>query len=130
MKRIQEKVKDIVEVRQYESLHDFMADPGRTLANYHFTDATSELMAKWLDRIAQVRTGSGGAYALAGYRGVGKSHFLASLTAIASRPELRSRIADPHVTASVERLTRRHYPAAYVRRGTGATLVDELRSAL
>ena len=130
MKRIQEKVKDIVEVRQYESLHDFMADPGRTLANYHFTDATSELMAKWLDRIAQVRTGSGGAYALAGYRGVGKSHFLASLTAVASRPELRSRIADPHVTASVERLTRRHYPAAYVRRGTGATLVDELRSAL
>jgi hypothetical protein len=32
MKRIQEKVKDIVEVRAYESLLDYTANPAQTLA--------------------------------------------------------------------------------------------------
>ena len=55
MKRIQEKVKDIVEVRPYNSIRDFTADPAETLLNYHFTDATADLMAKWLDGIASVQ---------------------------------------------------------------------------
>ena len=82
MKRIQEKVKDIVEVRPYNSIRDFTADPAETLLNYHFTDATADLMAKWLDGIASVQGGKGTAFALAGYRGVGKSHFLAALRAL------------------------------------------------
>lgn len=130
MKRIQEKVKDIVEVRAFESLRDFTNDPVSTLAGYHFTDATSELMAKWLDKVAGVQGGNGSAYALAGYRGVGKSHFLATLGAIVAKPELRSRITDNHVGASAQRLLRRHYPVAYVRRGTFDTLLEELQFAV
>jgi hypothetical protein len=130
VKRIQEKVKDIVEIRPYESIREFTDNPERTLAAYHFTDATSELASKWIDKIAGVQGGNGVACALAGYRGVGKSHFLATLGAIASMPELRTKIVDPHVAASAQRLLRRHYPIAYVRRGTSDTLLDELRAAI
>ena len=79
MKRIYEKVKDLVEVREYKSLQEFTSEPQQTLAGYHFTDLTADLMTKYIDRIAAVQTGEGGAaQALAGYRGVGKSHFLKS----------------------------------------------------
>ena len=117
MTRIEEKVKDIVEVRIHKNLRDFSADPAETVAGYYFTDGTSELMAKWLDKVASVQPDAGAAFALAGYRGVGKSHFLATLGALVSHPELRSRVLDPHVAAGAHRLTRRHYPVTYVRRG-------------
>lgn len=130
MKRIEEKVKDIVQVRSYENLVDFTADPVRTFENYHFTDVTAELMAKWIDGISGLRDGKGLSLALAGYRGVGKSHFLATLGAIVAQPELRQRISDSHVAASAQRLMRRHYPLAYVRRGTAETLMDELKTAI
>lgn len=130
MKRIQEKVKDLIEVRSYKSLLDFISDPAQTLSIYHFTDITSDLMAKCLDKIAAVQPGHGAAAALAGYRGVGKSHFLATLGAIVSHPELRSRVADAHVAASVQRLKRSRYPVAYVRRGTHDTLYAELKDGI
>ncbi len=130
MKRIQEKVKDLIEVRPYKILQDFIADPAQTLAAYHFTDVTSDLMAKWLDRIAAVESQNGAAFALAGYRGVGKSHFLATLGAIVSHAELRSRVTDTHVAASAQRLKRMRYTVAYVRRGTHATLLEELKAAI
>lgn len=130
MKRINEKVKDLVDVRSYKSLLDFFSDPTATLAAYHFTDATSDMMSKWLDRIAEVEPDSGRAMALAGYRGVGKSHFLATLAAIVSMPEVRSRISDQHVSISTQRLKRKRYPVAFVRRGTHASLLEELKSAL
>lgn len=130
MNRINEKVKDIVEVRDFRSLQDFIADPAQTLSNYHFTDVTSDLMAKWLDKVANAQVESGVAFALAGYRGVGKSHFLAALGAIVANPELRSRVTDSHVSASTQVLKRRHYPVAYVRRGSHATLLDELKDAI
>ncbi len=114
MKRIQDKVKDIVEVRPFRSIRDFTADPAETLSNYHFTDATADLMAKWLDGIAAVQPGQGAAFALAGYRGVGKSHFLATLGALAASPELRGRIAESHVEFSAQRLQRRHYPVSHL----------------
>ncbi len=130
MKRIQEKVKDIIEVRNYKTLHDFISDPPQTLAAYHFTDFTSDLMAKWLDKVSAIHDKTGAASALAGYRGVGKSHFLATLGAIISNLELRSRVTDPHVAASAQRLKRVRYTIAYVRRGTHETLVEELREAI
>ncbi len=130
MKRIQEKVKDIVEVRRYESLKDFTADPAATLKNYFFTDLTADLMSKWLQAVTRVSPEGGSAFALAGYRGVGKSHLLATLGAIISQPELRSRISDPLVSSSAQDLLRRHYPVVYVRRGTGETLLDELTAAI
>lgn len=130
MKRIQEKVKDLVEVRPYRSLNDFLVEPAETLAAYHFTDQTSEMMAKWLDKVADVQPQNGAAKALAGYRGVGKSHFLATLGAIVSQPELRSRVTDSLVAASAQRLKRRRHPVAFVRRGTHATLLEELKDAL
>jgi len=130
MRRIQEKVKDLIEVRSYKSLLDFISDPAQTVSIYHFTDITSDLMAKCLDKIAEVQTESGGAAALAGYRGVGKSHFLATLGAIVSHPELRSRVTDTHVAASIQRLKRSRYSVAYVRRGTNDTLFDELKDGI
>lgn len=130
MKRINEKVKDLVEVRAYKSLSDFFTDPNDTLAAYHFTDATSDMMSKWLDRIAEVDHENGRAMALAGYRGVGKSHFLAALSAVLALPELRSRIADQHVSVSTQRLKRRRYPVAFVRRGTRPTLLEEIKDAI
>ena len=130
MKRVVEKVKDIVEICPFTYLHDFAADPGLTLAGYHFTDITADLMSKWIDRIAAVRSGQGAACALAGFRGVGKSHFISALAAIVARPELRSRISDPHVASSAERLSRRHGPVAFIRRGSGTSLLDELKRAV
>jgi len=130
MKRLEEKVRDIVEVRPFPHLTDFAADPVSTLAGYHFTDITSDLMGKWLDRFASVRPQGGAAVALAGFRGVGKSHFLATLGAIIAQPELRQKISDLHVAASSERLGRRHAPVVFVRRGAGATLFQEFKSAL
>jgi hypothetical protein len=130
MNQIQDKVKDLVEVRSNHLLEDFIANLAETLGGYYFTDITSDLMSKWLDRVVVMPTGSGNAYALAGYRGVGKSHFLAVFGAILSQPELRAKIKDSHVYASAERLIRRHYPVAYVRRGTKDTLAEELRQAV
>ena len=130
MKRINEKVKDLVEVRSYKSLSDYLANPADTLDAYHFTDDTSEMMSKWLDKISEVDDENGQAMALAGYRGVGKSHFLATLAAIVAQPELRSKISDQHISASTQRLKRRRYPVAFVRRGIYATLVAELKEAI
>lgn len=130
MNQIQEKIKDLVEVRSNEQLADFLADLSQTLSGYYFTDITSDLMAKWIDRVVVMPTGSGNAYALAGYRGVGKSHFLAAFGAILSQPDLRAKLKDSHVFASAERLIRRHYPVVNVRRGTAETLMDELRTAV
>lgn len=130
MNSIKEKVKDIVEVRAHKSLCDFSADPAETVEGYYFTDGTSDLMAKWLDKVASVQPDEGAAFALAGYRGVGKSHFLATLGALASHPELRSRVLDPHVAAGAHRLTRRHYPVTFVRRGLHESLFDEFSDAL
>lgn len=130
MKRIQDKVKDIVEVRPFRSIRDFTADPAETLSNYYFTDATADLMAKWLDGISSVQSGRGVTYALAGYRGVGKSHFLATLGGLVSSPDLRGRVSETHVEFSAQRLQRRHYPVSHLRRGTHATLLEELRAAV
>lgn len=130
MKRIQEKVKDLVEARNYKSLRDFISEPSQTLAAYHFTDVTADMMAKWLDKVMEVQPQNGAAKALAGYRGVGKSHFLATLGAMVLHPELRSRIAEPHVLASAQRLKRRRHPVAYVRRGTHNTLFEEIKDAI
>src|SRR5262249_32448931 len=97
MNQIQDKVKDLVEGRSNQHLEDFVADLAQTLSGYYFTDITSDLMSKWIDRVVVMPTGSGNAYALAGYRGVGKSHFLAVFGAILSQPELRAKLKDSHV---------------------------------
>jgi hypothetical protein len=130
MKRIQEKVKDLVEVRAYKNLHDFISDPAQTLAGYHFTDITADMMSKWLDAVSDVAEQNGAAKALAGYRGVGKSHFLATLGAIVANPELRSRVTQSLVAASAQRLKRRRHPVAYVRRGLFPTLLEELKEGV
>ncbi len=130
MKRIQEKVKDLIEVHSYKPLPDFYSEPAETVTTYYFTDATSDLMSKWIDRIVSLPAGAGAANALAGYRGVGKSHFLAAFGMLVANPELRSRITDSHVSASIQQLKRRHYPIASVRRGSHETLLEELQNAI
>lgn len=130
MKRIQEKIKDLVEVRIFSSLQDFTSDPAQTVSAYHFTDATSEMMAKWIDSVANLQIQTSATKALAGYRGVGKSHFLATFGAIVSHPELRTKVAESHVAASAQQLKRRRYPVAFVRRGTHETLLEEIKDAI
>ncbi|MDM7921119.1 MAG: ATP-binding protein [Pyrinomonadaceae bacterium] len=130
MKRFDEKVKDIVEVRPFAGMIDFTSSPEATMAGYYFTDGTSALMAKWLDHAARISEQSGAALALAGYRGVGKSHFLAVFGAILAKPELRSKITDSHVSAGMQTLMRRRYPVIQVRRGSKPTLFEEFYDAL
>lgn len=130
MNRIPEKVKDIVEVRTHVGLTNFAADPLRTLSGYHFTDVTADLMAKWLTRMLAVSSSHGVSLALAGFRGVGKSHFLAAFGTILSHPELRSRISDPLVSSTAHSVARRSFPVAYVRRGLQKSLFHELKEAL
>jgi len=129
MSKIPEKVKDIVELRPYSSIEDFLRDPAITLANYHFSDITSELIVKWFDAIGSDGR-SGSCRALAGFRGVGKSHFLAMVSTIAAYPELRSKLDDSYVAAAAQRLPRRHYPVVNVRRGRKESLVEELVEAV
>ncbi|HZG54495.1 MAG TPA: hypothetical protein VEZ40_20505, partial [Pyrinomonadaceae bacterium] len=72
----------------------------------------------------------GAAHALAGMRGVGKSHTLATfgaLVAAAARPH--TQITDAHVASSTRRLANRRHQLVRVARGTRATLRDELVEA-
>ena len=130
MNRIPEKVKDIVEVRTHAGLTNFATDPLRTLSGYHFTDVTADLMSKWLIKVLSVNSTHGASLALAGFRGVGKSHFLAAFGTILSHPELRSRISDPLVSSTAHSIVRRSFPVAYVRRGLQKSLFLELKDAI
>ena len=110
MKRIQEKVKDLIDVRPYKILQDFIADPAQTLAVYHFTDVTSDLMAKWLDKIV-----GGG---VSKRRGVcswqvtaasAKVIFWRRSARLFLTPNCVPRMSDTHVAASAQRLKRTRY---------------------
>ncbi|HZH89331.1 MAG TPA: hypothetical protein VEX70_01800 [Pyrinomonadaceae bacterium] len=130
MKRTQDKIKDLVEPQEFDDVRDFAAEPARALAAYRFTDATSDLLARWLDALAALSHERGAAHALAGMRGVGKSHTLATfgaLVAAAERPQ--TQIADAHVASSARRLSNRRYQLVRVARGTRPTLRDELVEA-
>ncbi|HEV7844370.1 MAG TPA: hypothetical protein VGO69_11785, partial [Pyrinomonadaceae bacterium] len=129
MKRTQEKIKDFVEPQAFDSVQDYADNPARALSAYRFTDATSDLVARWLDALADLPRGRGAARALAGLRGVGKSHTLAAFAALASMPELRSTVADAHVATSARRLLNRRYMVARVERGTRETLLEEVGAA-
>ncbi|HEY0384833.1 MAG TPA: hypothetical protein VGC64_02425, partial [Pyrinomonadaceae bacterium] len=109
---------------------NYASDPPRALAAYHFTDVTSDLLARWLDALADLPRTRGAARALAGLRGVGKSHTLAVFGALASHPELRNHLTDAHVGTSARRLLSRRYVVAQVERGTRPTLMEEIRVAL
>jgi len=126
MKRPQEKIKDLVELQVFDEVQNVAADPVRAVAAYRFTDVTSDLIARWLDALADQPRGRGTALALAGSRGVGKSHTLAVFGALVAVPELRSTITEPHVATSARRLMSRRYLAVRVERGTRPTLTEEL----
>nr|AUN37204.1 hypothetical protein [uncultured bacterium] len=130
MKRFEDKIKDLVEIREFPHLSDFLADQAAAVAGYRFTDITSDLLAKWIDRLAQAKPGETMPTALAGYRGAGKSHFLAVLTALLTQPELRRQLRDEHVASALGQLSRRRFTVAFVRRGTGASLMEEFRFAI
>jgi hypothetical protein len=130
MKRTQDKIKDLVEPQEFDDVRDFAAEPARALAAYRFTDATSDLLARWLDALADLPRGRGAAHALAGMRGVGKSHTLATFGALivsAERPH--TQITDAHVASSARRLANRRHQLIRVARGTRPTLRDELVEA-
>ncbi|HVG38209.1 MAG TPA: hypothetical protein VM870_02910, partial [Pyrinomonadaceae bacterium] len=126
MKRAQGKIKDFVELQAFDEMQDVFADTARALAAYRFTDATSDLLARWVNTLADLPYGQGAALALAGLRGCGKSHTLAALCALISLPHLRGGVSDAHVAASARRLSTRRYVLVHVRRGTRDTLIEEL----
>lgn len=130
MKRAQEKIKDLVEPRAFTEVQNYSDDPARALDSYLFTDATSDLFARWLDALASLSHSRGTARALAGFRGVGKSHMLAAFGALASLPELRRTAGDAHVASSASRLHNTRYRVVRVERGTQPTLQEELSMAL
>ena len=129
MKRAQDKIKDLVEPQAFDELLDVGADPSRALAAYRFTDVTSDLLARWLDALADLPRGQGTARALAGARGVGKSHTLAVFSALAAVPELRAALEDAHVATSARRLLNRRFAVVRVERGLKPTLLEEIADA-
>jgi hypothetical protein len=138
MKRFQEKIKDLIEARDYEAVKNYAADLEQTISSYRFTDATSDLLAKWLDETARLAHGGsaeqqqqhGAAVALAGNRGAGKSHLLAVLAGLIEQPDLRSLLTDAHVASYAQSLPRRQLKVLRVMRGAGATLGEEMDIAL
>jgi hypothetical protein len=130
MKRAPDKIKDFVEPQAFDEVQNYTNDPRRALAAYRFTDATSDLLGRWLDALAELpRQGSGAARALAGLRGVGKSHTLAVFAALAAYPDLRSTVGEAHVASGASRLLNRRYRMARIERGTRETLIEELCAA-
>jgi outer membrane biosynthesis protein TonB len=129
MKRIQDKIKDLVEPQSFEQIGNFAEDPATALAAYRFTDVTSDLLSRWLDALTELPAGKGAARALAGARGVGKSHTLAVFGALAGSERLRQGVEDAHVLASAQRLAGRRYLVVRVERGTRPTLGDELAAS-
>jgi hypothetical protein len=129
MKRIQDKIKDLVEPQSFEQVGNFAEDPAQALAAYRFTDVTSDLLSRWLDVLAGLPTGTGTALALAGARGVGKSHTLAVFGALAGSERLRLGVEDAHVGTNARRLAGRRCAVVRVERGTRPTLAEELGAA-
>lgn len=129
MKRIQDKIKDLVEPQLFEQVGNYVDDPAQALAAYRFTDVTSDLLSRWLDALAEMPAGTGAARALAGARGVGKSHTLAVFGALAGSERLRQGVDDAHVLAGAQRLAGRRYLVVRVERGTRPTLGDELAAS-
>jgi len=128
VKRIQDKIKDLVEPQAFEQ-GNFTDDPARALDAYRFTDVTSDLLARWLDVLADLPRAGGVALALAGARGVGKTHTLAVFGALAGSERLRQTVADAHVATSAQRLSGRRYAVVRVERGTRPTLAGEMAAA-
>jgi truncated hemoglobin YjbI len=124
------KIRDFVEPQAYDGVLDFASDPASALAAYRFTDTTSDLLARWLDALADLPRGRGAALALAGLRGVGKSHTLAAFAALASNAALRQTVSDAHVATSARRLAGRRYTLVRTERGARATFGEELANAL
>ncbi|HVG31829.1 MAG TPA: hypothetical protein VM911_02055 [Pyrinomonadaceae bacterium] len=129
MKRAPDKIKDFVQPQAFDEVRNYTNDPSRSLAAYHFTDATSDLLGRWLDALADLPRNRGSARALAGLRGVGKSHTLAVFAALSAFPDLRQSVGEAHIAASAGRLLNRRYKVAQVERGTRATLMEELCAA-
>ncbi|MBA3768731.1 MAG: hypothetical protein H0W99_17475, partial [Acidobacteria bacterium] len=113
----------------FDEVQNYANDPSRALSAYRFTDATSDLFGRWLDALADQASNKGAARALAGLRGVGKSHALAVFAALTASPDLRATVTDAHVAASAGRLLNRRYRIAQVERGTRPTLMEELCAA-
>jgi hypothetical protein len=147
MKRTSGKIKDYVEAQAFDAVGNFAADPARSLAAYRFTEATAELLARWLDALAElprkmahgigassVATHATGrtlhSRALAGPRGAGKSHTLAAFLALVAHAELRPTVTDAHVSTSARRLALRRFTIVRVERGTHQTFEQEVVAAL
>ena len=121
MKRAPEKIKDFVEGKTLDEVANLAGNPARALKAYRFTPATSELMSRWLDSFAGLPPHQGAAHALAGFRGVGKSHMLAAFGALVELPDQRAGIDESHVRSTAQRLGSTPYTVVRVERGSRPT---------
>lgn len=128
MKRAPDKIKDFVEGKTLDEVANLAGNPARALKAYRFTPATAELMSRWLDSFAGLPPHQGAAHALAGFRGVGKSHMLAAFGAIVELPDTRSGVDEAHVRTTAQRLGSTPYTVVRVERGSRPTLAEELRA--
>jgi hypothetical protein len=125
-----EKVKDLIEAMPFKNISSDQKDPEVIVESYKFTPLTSDLMSIWLKRIAGFEPGGPGCFAVAGKRGVGKSHFLSAFAAICADSRSRMSIGDEHIRANCEAFGGAEFVVLRIFRGTGETFTSELRTAV
>lgn len=128
-KRIK-KVKDLVEVRSIGGSQYEQNDLAAVVESYKFTPITSDLMSQWLKRLGELGSNENSCFALAGKRGVGKSHFLSAFGALCEAPATRALVTDNLVRQTCEFFGGAEFKIVRVFRGSDETLIDEIVSAV
>lgn len=129
MSKSPSKVKDLIEARPFSSSSSANGSPRTVVESYKFTSLTSDLMSTWLGRIAGFAPGGKAAFAIAGKRGVGKSHFLSLFAVLCSDASSRAFLDDEHIRRNCEAFGGAEFKVVRVFRGSESDLLKELRSA-
>ncbi|MBX3292743.1 MAG: hypothetical protein KF881_07625 [Acidobacteria bacterium] len=129
MSKCSPKVKDLIEARPFSSSSSTIGSPRTVVESYRFTPLTSDLMSSWLGRIAGFAPGEKAAFAIAGKRGVGKSHFLSLFAVLCSDASSRALLDDEHIRRNCEAFGGAEFKVVRVFRGSDDDLLKELRNA-
>jgi hypothetical protein len=130
MQKRLKKVRDLVEVRSIGGSQYEQNDLSAVVESYKFTPITSDLMSQWLKRLGELGSNEKTCFALAGKRGVGKSHFLSTFAALCEDPATRALVTDNLVRQTCEFFGGAEFKIVRVFRGSQETLVAEVASAL
>lgn len=130
MQKRVKKVRDLVEVRSIGGLLHREKDVSAVVESYKFTPITSDLMAQWLKRLGELGSNEKTCFAVAGKRGVGKSHFLSMFAALCGEPATRALVTDNLVRQACEFFGGAEFKIVRVFRGSADTLPAEVASAV